>query len=205
MQSLAFGSLARPNPEILLDPGVSSAQGRRLLPTDHQSPITNHFLRPYFFILPSAFAAGFSPNRYSWKPLVQEPVDAKKSAPHFQRSAFVPRRGRASKLQQSPDRPRRSLAPYRQNHPRQPRPNSCPRRRSTCFRSTENGSPRMLVPVLVLERAPDSFLFTSGARPFTFVCPRTSVLVSGFACGLLGSWTCFFFPFAGAVVCVSFD
>jgi len=74
VQSLAFGSLARPNPEILLDPGVSSAQGRRVLPTDHQSLITNHFLRPYFFILPSAFTAAFSPNRYSWKPLVQEPV-----------------------------------------------------------------------------------------------------------------------------------
>src|SRR6266700_5886161 len=89
MQSLAFGSLARPNPEILLDPGVSSAQGRRVLPTDHQSLITNHFLRPCFFILPSAFTAAFSPNRYSWKPLVQEPVDAKKKALRISSGALL--------------------------------------------------------------------------------------------------------------------
>jgi hypothetical protein len=45
----------------------------------------------------------------------------------------------------------------------------------------------------MLERAPDSFLFTpgsflftSGVRPLTFVCPRTFVPVSGFACG----WVC---------------
>ena len=38
MQSLAFGSLAHPNPEILLDPGVSRAQGKllvNLLAEDH--------------------------------------------------------------------------------------------------------------------------------------------------------------------------
>ena len=64
----------------------------------------------------------------------------KKSAPQFQRSAFVSRRECASQLQQTPDRPDRSVFPCRQSRPRQPRPSSCPRRRNTCSRSTGNGS-----------------------------------------------------------------
>jgi len=84
----------------------------------------------YFLILTSQFvgkSAGL-------------PVDGKRSAPHFQRSAFVSRKGCASQLQQSPDRQRRSPVPCRQSRPRQPRPSSRPRRQSTSSRSTGNGS-----------------------------------------------------------------
>jgi hypothetical protein len=71
-------------------------------------------------------------------------IGSEKSAPHFQRSAFLSRSECAIQSQQSPDRPRRSPAPYIQSRPRQLRPSSHPRTRSTCSRSTGNGSPRIV-------------------------------------------------------------
>jgi hypothetical protein len=68
----------------------------------------------------------------------------KKSAPHFQRSAFVSRRGCANQLQYTPDRPGRSRALYIQSPLRQRRPSSCPRTRSTNSRSSGNGSHRIV-------------------------------------------------------------
>jgi hypothetical protein len=115
------------------------------------SPLDGHALdllssRSCFF----GFLISFSSvrNRHSWQRIPRESAGIcrceKKSAPHFQRSAFVLRRGCANQLQYSPARPGRLSAPYTQSRLRQPRPSSYPRTRSTCCRSTGNDSPRIV-------------------------------------------------------------